>query len=434
MLLATHQIADFREPEGSKTGKNARIRATLRETRERRRRQVCKTYELKVDISHLSKSTRNQLQRLFLEAKWFYNDFLAGRDLVNAGYAKREVLVKNANGDLETRKLYLLSAQMRQEIVDRIRDNIRGLAVLKSKGYIVGRLRFKSRFDSLPLKQSGKTHQITSNYVRVQNIKQPLKVMGTNQIPEEAELSSAVLKQKSGNYYFLISTFQPEIKGRPLNGALGIDMGIEKQMTLSNGLDIMEGVKNTRRLKLIQRVVSRRVKYSSNWRKALRKLYQEYGRISNKKRDIKNKVVGKVVSTYGTIVVQDDSVAGWQKTWGRQVQESALGGITSALKQRAHTSIVIPRGHPTTMECSRCGATQKVALRERTYRCQRCGYTIDRNLNSAINILKEGVPAERRESTPVDIETATKMLEYFNGIPYVRASLVVETGSPRTSS
>jgi hypothetical protein len=56
---------------------------------------------------------------------------------------------------------------------------------------------------------------------------------------------------------------------------------------------------------------------------------------------------------------------------------------------------------------------------------------IDRDLNAAINAEKkeELVPMVHREFTPADT-LATTLLEYFNSIPHVRASMVVETGSP----
>ena len=68
-------------------------------------------------------------------------------------------------------------------------------------------------------------------------------------------------------------------------------------------------------------------------------------------------------------------------------------------------------------------------LSDRIYECIHCGLVIDRDLNAAINIEKEGVPTVRREFTPADTLAST-LVEYFNSIPYLRASMVVETGSP----
>ena len=56
--------------------KNRQIRKTRMETIARHRKMVCKTYELKVDRSHLSNETLESLRMLLLESKWFYNDML----------------------------------------------------------------------------------------------------------------------------------------------------------------------------------------------------------------------------------------------------------------------------------------------------------------------------------------------------------------------
>ncbi|MFX0090609.1 MAG: hypothetical protein ACFFBD_02510 [Candidatus Hodarchaeota archaeon] len=61
--------------------KNEQIRATLRETRSRRKEMVCRTYELKVDKSKLSRTALRHLRRLFLEAKWYSNAIIASQDI-----------------------------------------------------------------------------------------------------------------------------------------------------------------------------------------------------------------------------------------------------------------------------------------------------------------------------------------------------------------
>jgi len=66
-------------------------------------------------------------------------------------------------------------------------------------------------------------------------------------------------------------------------------------------------------------------------------------------------------------------------------------------------------------------------LGERTYERVHWGLVIDRDLNAATNIEKEGVPTVRRELTPADTRASTHVEN--NGIPSVRSSMVVETGS-----
>ncbi|MBM5805855.1 MAG: hypothetical protein FJZ49_07345 [Candidatus Verstraetearchaeota archaeon] len=111
---------------------------------------------------------------------------------------------------------------MRQEIIDRTKDNIKGLSTLKKNGYRVGALRFKSRLSSIPPKQYGITYRLYGDRVGVQNVKQPLKVRGVRQIPEGAELASATLEQRDGDYYIHVTTYQPRSKGRFRRGQSGL--------------------------------------------------------------------------------------------------------------------------------------------------------------------------------------------------------------------
>jgi putative transposase len=171
--------------------KTEAIRATLKKTKERRRTQTCKQYELKIDTSHLNDKTHKHLDRLFLEAKWFYNHVLANGNVFEADYRKGSVRVK-AKDSFETREIRCLSSQMKQELIDRMRDNIKSLSRLKKYGHKVGALKFKSEINSIPLKQQGMTYKIIDeHYVHIQGIKQRLKTRGIFQIPTNTDLASA---------------------------------------------------------------------------------------------------------------------------------------------------------------------------------------------------------------------------------------------------
>jgi transposase len=108
---------------------------------------------------------------------------------------------------------------------------------------------------------------------------------------------------------------------------------------------------------------------------------------------------------------------------------TSIGGIIDVLKQKAHTPVEVSKSFPSTKTCSECGNKQPVALSERTYICQKCNNIMDRDHNAGENNRNQGlkdinVPAECRELTPVEILTSTSMVEYFNTIPHIQASLV----------
>jgi len=61
--------------------KSTAIRDTLKKTRERRKSQICRQYEVKIDRSHLNEESKQLLNRIFLEAQWFYNSILGSQHI-----------------------------------------------------------------------------------------------------------------------------------------------------------------------------------------------------------------------------------------------------------------------------------------------------------------------------------------------------------------
>jgi len=419
-----------------RTVKNREIGETLKRTKAKRENQVCRTYELKIDKSHLNAEAQKHLTRLFLEAKWFYNSLIAqgklDRDgLWNADYKVQKVMVKRKSV-FEERELRCLSSQMKQEIIGRAKDNIVGLFKLKKKGRRVGSLKFTGRIRSIPLNQYGVTYWISNNHIHLQKLKQPLRIRGLRQIPKDAEYANATLIQRNGDYYVHVTTYQPKPIVQFAQKSIGVDGGIRKQLVLSNGVEIEESVPLTKRIRRLHREFSRKKK-GKNRTKAQVKLNRAYEELTRQRRDIRNKIAGKLTKTFKIICVQDDNVSGWQRLWGRQILATGIGGLMSALN-KAHTPVQVDRFYPSTKTCSRCGHVQDVGLNEKTFRCEECGLEIDRNLNAAINNEREGlkqigVPVVHREFTPVDTKTTAELVRYFNSIPRVRASLVAETGS-----
>lgn len=417
------------------TTKNETIKATLKSTRDKRKTQICRVYETKIDQSHLNHATQEHLNRLFLEGKWLRNHVLSQKKIFGIDDKISEVPVK-VKDIFEIRELNCLSSQMRQSIIERIQDDIRGLSEKKKKGYKVGKLKYKSEMQSIPLKQYGKTYWILNNkYIHVQGIKQKIKVIGLNQIPNGADFANGTLIHRNGDYYLSITTYQEKKKRVPGNKSVGIDFGLSRQLVLSGtGVAIQYSIPVSPQLRKLARTLSKQKHHSKNWNKTRLKLNKEYEKATNTKQDIKNKVVSFLKDNYEIICVQDENVKAWQRIWGKKILTTSIGGIISALKKKAHTLIEVPKKFPSTKTCSKCGNVQDMALDERIYVCKNktCGNIMDRDYNSSEDMEIEGlkqVGMERTELTPVEIESSTLMsLRYFNSIPYIKASSVYEPG------
>lgn len=154
-----------------------------KETQERRKTQICKVFQCKIDYSKLNKTTINQLNTLFLEAKWFYNYCLSQNNSNNANTKINQIPVKVKN-NWEERTFTILPAQVKQSIKERLIISLKSLSTKKKNGQKVGKLKFKSEINSIPLRQYNVNFFIKNNKIRITNIKQWMKIKGLEQISQ----------------------------------------------------------------------------------------------------------------------------------------------------------------------------------------------------------------------------------------------------------
>ena len=202
-------------------------------------------------------------------------------------------------------------------------------------------------------------------------------------------------------------------------------------MVLSNGVKITWKVPESEKSKKLQRLLSRKEKGTWKHKILKHRLQREHEKTTNIKKDIINKVCS-LLYRYKLIAYQDDNFHAWHKTFlSKSIQHSSIGGITRRLSSNRRTPVkVVDRYIPTTQTCYSCGHRQKVELSQREFKCEECRIEINRDLNSAMNMLKvvgvdcsEGLnpmPAE------MEIETLNKLLD---NLPYVEYS-IVEVGIP----
>ena len=114
-------------------------------------------------------------------------------------------------------------------------DNIKGLSKLKERGYKIGKLKFKKYITSIPLKQYNNAYKIiNNNYIKIQGIKQKLKVNGLYNL-KLLEPANALLINKNNDYYIYITAYKNNyIMEKPINNQkmVSVDLGIKNQLTL----------------------------------------------------------------------------------------------------------------------------------------------------------------------------------------------------------
>lgn len=379
-------------------------------TRLKRLSQVCKSFKFKVDKRNINLHQQECLKMMFVEAKWLYNYLISLDDVFNVDYkALINITHKNKEGEDIPVKLTHLGSSVRQELIKQIIDQIKGLSVLKKKGHHVGRLRFKSDFKSIKFKQYNNTHYLKGNKIKLQGIKQPIRLFGVKQLDkykDNIDYTTCNLITDGIDYYVVLTCFVDRSflnKGKVYRDKIvGIDMGIKDNIVLSTGEKINVRIEETGRLKKLQRKLSRQEKRSNNWYKTKSLIQKEHTRITNRKNEASNKLINLLNSNYDKIIMQNEQIDSWKikkdsigtfadknkaKSRNREIQYSILGRLKSKLMHKDNV-VILDKWCPTTKYCSNCGSKhKKLSLNERTFICPVCNTIEDRDIHAAKNMI-----------------------------------------------
>ena len=386
-----------------------KIKASIKATREKRSKQHISVYELKINARRLSRTQKERLERVFLEAKWLKNTIIAQDDIFSFDASTKTAQVKMPDGSFEGRELATLGSSMKQTILAGIKNDIKGLKALKTNGRKIGRLKFVSQVKSIDLRAHGYrgTYNIDRKRgkVRIQKIGW-VNVYGLDNIPEDVEFANAKLINKPDGVYLKVTTYSnshPERKYEP-GSVIGVDMGLKTAITTSEGDELNLYVEETERLKRLKQKLGRQVKGSNNYGKTLHLIQREYQKMDNRRDDLANKVVSDF-SRYEVVFFQDENLSAWKKRdgyvrGGNKVQKGILGRVKSRL-QRKDWAVMIDKSAPTTQFCRDCGVKNKHHPDERMYFCPNCGYEENRDIHATLNMVYFGV-TDNRYNTPVD--------------------------------
>ena len=372
--------------------KNEQIKESLARTALKRKSQICRVFKVKIDESKLSKRQKEQLKMLFVEAKWFYNWLLANKERLSEINAQKVHTVEKLNKDKqeETVELAHLKTSQRDSIKQNIITSLKVMKSLCEKGIQKhGTLKFTSEYKSIELKQFGITHKIRGKRsMVVQGISKKVPVNGLQQLPEKCDIANAKLLNTPTGYYVAITTYVNKVECKPVertNPIVGIDFGCQTSLTYSDGTKKTVSIGETERLKRLQRKMLKQVKGSNNRNRTRSLIQVEYQKITNRKRDISNKIVAEL-KQHEMVVIQDEQLKFWKENHhGKAVQHSCLGRIKAKLKAMDNV-IVLSRDIPTTKICLKCGKVHEIKLSDRTFTC--CEGSQDRDVHAARNMVE----------------------------------------------
>lgn len=226
---------------------------------ERHSSMTCKTFTVKIQKSKCSKKQLDELEKIFLEQKWYKNYILnwceqSEENKITKFNTKQNNITKKDKdmNDVDIR-IELLSVSQRQCLVSRMYSNIKTLHTLKSKGLQKpGRLKFSKKETVIELKQYGTTHKIiSSKRVKIQGIHKSLYVNGLEQFTNipKIEICNARLLNLPTGYYVQFVCYIPKQIKQKIQKTIGIDFGCSTDFTTSEGEKIEAKVQESERLK-----------------------------------------------------------------------------------------------------------------------------------------------------------------------------------------
>jgi putative transposase len=219
----------------------------------------------------------------------------------------------------------------------------------------------------------------------------------------EGTLRTATISRSStGKYYISILVDNekdiPNKQNFSESSTIGIDVGIKDFAVLSNGekVENPKYLKNSlKRMKVLQKRVSRKVKGSNNRNKARRHLSKIHETISNQRNNFQHQLSFRLISENQAIALETLNVKGMQKNHclAQAISDSAWSSFVTKLEYKAQwfgkTVLRIGQFEPSSKLCNVCGYyNSELTLKDREWTCPDCKTKHDKDINAAINIKK----------------------------------------------
>ena len=229
------------------------------------------------------------------------------------------------------------------------------------------------------------------------------KVLGT--------VKNVTVSQSCGKWFVSIQTEREVEQPIPTGGAVGVDMGITRFATLSDGsfyAPLNSFKRHEARSRKAQQALSRKVKFSNNWKKAKARLQRIHSQMANARRDFLHKVSTAICIKPGNRVHRGLAGAEYVQVGGRdgrcsweerprQVGYEFRRQLEYELAWKGGRLIVVPPQN-TSRTCPCCGyVSADNRPTQARFKCAECGFEGNADVVGAINILSRGIQLLRDE-------------------------------------
>ena len=359
------------------------------------------------------------LNKSFGCSRFVYNHYLS--NIKNNGYQNAYSNISDYVNNLKYEYLFLqeVDSTIIRKTLFHLDDNIK-----KYYNYNFGYQKYKGKFD----KHSYTTSAVYNSYKNKKycnieldlvnrKIKLPkfkwIDIRGYRNVKsiKGKIVNATISKEKNGKYYVSVVFEMIDIKNNnfiPRN-IVGIDLGIKKLLTLSDGITYDNNKyieKYEKRIKRLQRELSRKVKRSNNYNKCKKKIAILYSKLKNARNYYLHKITKKITDEYDIITCEKLTVQKMLKNHNlsKKISDAAFCEIIRQLEYKCKYKNKLfyqtDTYYPSSQECSVCGNIDRKykSLLERVYKCCKCHNEMYRDLNSCINIMYEGMKLYMKEA------------------------------------
>ena len=228
------------------------------------------------------------------------------------------------------------------------------------------------------------------------------------------EIKNVTVRQKCGRFYVSIQTECEVEIAKHQGGEIGIDMGVVRFATLSNGeyfapLNAFKTYKG--KLAKLQRQLKNKIKFSKNWQKLQAKIAKLHHKIANCRKDFLHKISNTISKNHAMIYIEDLQVSNMSKSakgtveapgtnvaqksgLNRAILDQGWGEFRRQLDYKAQWQggvLVAVPPHNTSRTCPCCGHIDKENRPTQSkFECVECGHTENADVVGALNILERG--------------------------------------------
>ncbi|SIO21906.1 RNA-guided endonuclease InsQ/TnpB family protein [Nitrosomonas cryotolerans] len=255
------------------------------------------------------------------------------------------------------------------------------------------------------------------------------------------DVKNMTISRKGGYWYVSIQTeYETELKRHSSTSMIGVDMGVTRFATLSDG-SYVEPLNSFRKLskKLAfeQRKLSKKVRFSANWKKQKQIITRLHERIANARLDFLHKTSTEISKNHAMVVVENLKIGNMSKSAKGSVEKhgknvKAKSGLNKSILDQGWGMFVsfleykqacsggdVLKVNPqyTSQTCPGCQHVSRDNRKSQSaFECTECGFKANADLVGALNVLERGhrllacgvetlVSSKKQEPVAVAIQT-----------------------------